>query len=102
MYKSLDVLNSGGGVVPNSVVYKYSDPYKYIPRSWPSNKLMSLVTVEVFLKFELYLQLNLDLHLDSTKLGLGLGIVLGLDLARGQSGGAPNVVGDSSISSCLK
>ena len=26
MYKSLDVLNSGGGVVPNSVVYKYSDP----------------------------------------------------------------------------
>ena len=50
---------------------------------------MSLVTVEVFLKFELYLQLNLDLHLDSTKLGLGLGIVLGLDLARGQTGGAP-------------
>ena len=26
MYKSLDVLNSGWGVVPNSVVYKYSDP----------------------------------------------------------------------------
>ena len=26
IYKSLDVLNSGGGVVPNSVVYKYSDP----------------------------------------------------------------------------
>ena len=52
---------------------------------------MSLVTVEVFLKFELYLQLNLDLHLDSTKLGLGLGIVLGLDLARGQSGGAPQI-----------
>ena len=50
---------------------------------------MSLVTVEVFLKFELYLQLNLDLHLGSTKLGLGLGIVLGLDLARGQTGGAP-------------
>ena len=24
---SLDVLNSGGGVVPNSVVYKYSDPF---------------------------------------------------------------------------
>ena len=31
MYKSLDVLNSGGGVVPNSVVYKYSDPlFHYI------------------------------------------------------------------------
>ena len=29
MYKSLDVLNSGGGVVPNSVVYKYSDPFRY-------------------------------------------------------------------------
>ena len=28
MYKSLDVLNSGGGVVPNSVVYKYSDPLR--------------------------------------------------------------------------
>ena len=26
MYKSLDVYNSGGGVVPNSDVYKYSDP----------------------------------------------------------------------------
>ena len=26
-YKSLDVYNSGGGVVPNSDVYKYSDPY---------------------------------------------------------------------------
>ena len=26
MYKSLDVLKSGGGDVPNSVVYKYSDP----------------------------------------------------------------------------
>ena len=25
-YKSLDVYNSGGGVVPNSDVYKYSDP----------------------------------------------------------------------------
>ena len=36
-----------------------------------------------------YLQQNLDLHLGSTKLGLGLGIVLGLDLARGQTGGAP-------------
>ena len=24
--KSLDVYNSGGGVVPNSDVYKYSDP----------------------------------------------------------------------------
>ena len=54
---------------------------------------MNLVTVEVFLKFELYLQLNLDLHLDSTKLGLGLGIVLGLDLARGQTGGAPLIDG---------
>ena len=54
---------------------------------------MSLVTVEVFLKFELYLQLNLDLHLGSTKLGLGLGIVLGLDLARGQTGGAPKTYG---------
>ena len=53
---------------------------------------MSLVTVEVFLKFELYLQPNLDLHLGSTKLGLGLGIVLGLDLARGQTGGAPYIV----------
>ena len=53
---------------------------------------MSLVTVEVFLKFELYLQLNLDLHLGSTKLGLGLGIVLGLDLARGQTGGAPSCI----------
>ena len=52
---------------------------------------MSLVTVEVFLKFELYLQRNLDLHLGSTKLGLGLGIVLGLDLARGQTGGAPKI-----------
>ena len=51
---------------------------------------MSLFTVEVFLKFELYLQQNLDLHLDSTKLGLG--IVLGLALARGQTGGAPNSV----------
>ena len=30
MYKSLDVLNSGGGVVPNSVVYKYSDPGKAV------------------------------------------------------------------------
>ena len=27
-YKSLDVYNSGGGVVPNSDVYKYSDPKK--------------------------------------------------------------------------
>ena len=27
LYKSLDVYNSGGGVVPNSDVYKYSDPY---------------------------------------------------------------------------
>ena len=26
LYKSLDVYNSGGGVVPNSDVYKYSDP----------------------------------------------------------------------------
>ena len=25
-YKSLDVYNSGGAVVPNSDVYKYSDP----------------------------------------------------------------------------
>ena len=50
---------------------------------------MSLVTVEVFLKFELYLQLNLDLHLDSTYLGLGLGIVLGLALARGPTRGVP-------------
>ena len=25
-YKSLDVFNSGGDVVPNSDVYKYSDP----------------------------------------------------------------------------
>ena len=25
-YKSLDVYNSGGGVVPNSDVHKYSDP----------------------------------------------------------------------------
>ena len=27
-YESLDVYNSGGGVVPNSDVYKYSDPIK--------------------------------------------------------------------------
>ena len=27
LYKSLDVYNSGGGVVPNSDVYKYSDPF---------------------------------------------------------------------------
>ena len=26
LYKSLDVYNSGGGVVPNSDVYKYSNP----------------------------------------------------------------------------
>ena len=32
MYKSLDVLNSGGGVVPNSVVYKYSDPVNWVIR----------------------------------------------------------------------
>ena len=63
---------------------------------------MSLVTVEVFLKFELYLQLNLDLHLGSTKLGLGLGIVLGLDLARGQTGGAPNFFVTIIINNCHK
>ena len=38
MYKSLDVLNSGGGVVPNSVVYKYSDPTR---ASEPGEKLPS-------------------------------------------------------------
>ena len=30
LYKSLDVYNSGGGVVPNSDVYKYSDPKHYL------------------------------------------------------------------------
>ena len=34
MYKSLDVVNSGEGVVCNSVVYKYSDP-----PNLPSNPL---------------------------------------------------------------
>ena len=29
LYKSLVVHNSGGGVVPNSDVYKYSDPSPY-------------------------------------------------------------------------
>ena len=33
MYKSLDVLNSGWGVVPNSVVYKYSDPLCFVQPS---------------------------------------------------------------------
>ena len=28
MYTSLDVYNSGGSVVPNSDVYKYSDPIR--------------------------------------------------------------------------
>ena len=36
MYKSLDVLNSGGGVVLNSVVYKYSDPRVHI--IWMADK----------------------------------------------------------------
>ena len=30
LYKSLDVYNSGGSVVPNSDVYKYSDPCGFI------------------------------------------------------------------------
>ena len=34
-YKSLVVYKSGGGVVPNSVVYKYSDPSFYFFLSNP-------------------------------------------------------------------
>ena len=47
MYKSLDVLNSGRGVVPNSVVYKYSDPTEGLPRpsGTPLLELISSVSL---------------------------------------------------------
>ena len=39
-YKSLDVYNSGGGVVPNSDVYKYSDPTDHLIMACLLNKLV--------------------------------------------------------------
>ena len=47
MYKSLDVLNSGWGVVPNSVVYKYSDPLKGLGQSTEHNLIPYWVGDEV-------------------------------------------------------
>ena len=41
-YKSLDVHNSGGGVVPNSDVYKYSDPELTTPALPTSCRALSL------------------------------------------------------------
>ena len=57
-YKSLDVYNSGGGVVPNSDVYKYSDPCSTsIPsaKAYKARKLMEefrTVSFRYFVTFD--------------------------------------------------
>ena len=46
-YKSLVVYNSGGGVVPNSVVYKYSDPL--LSSTFELNSYSCFALVKIFL-----------------------------------------------------
>ena len=46
LYKSLDVYNSGGSVVPNSDVYNYSDPLQFgnLLQGDPSGRSKLLMT----------------------------------------------------------
>ena len=46
LYKSMDVYNSGGGVVPNSDVYKYSDPLAPV---WTTYKYSASVLISLSL-----------------------------------------------------